>query len=416
MQTKLKLPQGAWFEEKEIEISFPQDWQVEICGSPADEMGPVAAEDIRKALDGPVASAPLREIARGKKEVCIIFDDISRGTRVYEIIPHVLEELAGAGIRDDQIRFICSLGFHGAHTVLDFTKKLGRDVVARYPVFNHNPYENCQHLGQTSRGTPVSVNAEVMKCDLKIGIGCITPHPFNGFGGGGKILFPGVSSAETIFGNHVLSAAALMGSGLNPVDGLGRFEGNVMRQEMEEVCRMAGLDFIVNALVNHRCETVGLVAGDPIQAHYKGVEAAREIYGTRLIPGADVVVANANFKACEAYIALLFAAKSLKRGGDAVVITHTPMGQITHYLIGGFGRQIGGRLWNPNRGAMASEIGRIILFSPYRSYSDEDWFGGYGRVDWTDTWEEVLELLEKGNGPGTRVNVFTDGTIQYYLQ
>lgn len=189
-----------------------------------------------------------------------------------------------------------------------------------------------------------------------------------------------------------------------------------MRQEMEEVCRMAGLDFIVNALVNSRCETVDLVAGHPIEAHYAGVEKARAIYGTRLAPGADVVVVNANFKACEAYIALLFAVKSLKPGGDAVVITHTPMGQITHYLIGGFGRHIGGRLWNLNRGSMTAGIGRIILFSPYRSYSDEDWFGGYGRVDWAGTWDEVMGLLKQGNEKGTRVNVFTDGTIQYYIE
>ncbi|MCL6611967.1 MAG: lactate racemase domain-containing protein [Peptococcaceae bacterium] len=410
----IKLPQGAWFEEKEIELRFPDGWEIEVCGSPSDGMGPLSDAEIKKALASPVGTGTLAELAAGKKDICILFDDLSRGTRVYELVPHVLEELAGAGIRDDQIRFICALGNHGAHTMAEFAKKLGRETVARFPVFNHNPYENCQHLGQTSRGTPVAVNAEVMKCDLKIGIGCITPHPFNGFGGGGKILFPGVCSAETVLGNHVLSASALMGSGLNPVDGLGRFEGNIMREEMEEVCRMAGLDFIVNVLVNNRCETVDLVAGHPIGAHYAGVEKAKKIYGTRFVPDADVVVANANFKACEAFIAMLFAIKSLKPGGDAVVITHTPMGQIPHYLLGAFGKYIGGRLWNPNRGAMTAGLGRIIMFSPYRCRTDEDWFGGYGRVQWAAVWEDVIDLL-KDRGPGTRVNVFTDGTIQYYL-
>lgn len=417
MNTGLKLPQGAWFDEKEIDISFPSSWHVEVCGSPADDMRPMGWEEIKRAFSSPVGTASIKELAHGKKDVCILFDDLSRGTRIYEIIPYVLDELEEAGIKDDQIRFICALGNHGAHTAVDFVKKLGRDVISRFPVFNHNPYENCEHLGQTSRGTPVSINAEVMKCDLKIGIGCITPHPFNGFGGGGKILFPGVSSAETVLGNHMVSATALLGSGLNPVDGLGRFDGNVMRQEMEEVCHMAGLDVVVDALVNYRCETVGLVVGDPIEAQYAGVEKAREIYCTRFAPGADVVVANANFKACEAAIALLFAVKSLKQGGDAVVIAHTPMGQITHYLLGAFGRHIGGRLWNPTRGAaMTASIGRIILYSPYRFKSDEDWFGGYGRVKWASTWDEVVELLGERSGPGTRVNVFTDGTIQYYAE
>ncbi|MFZ5590878.1 MAG: lactate racemase domain-containing protein [Bacillota bacterium] len=410
----IKLPQGAWFAEQDIEISFPADWQVNLCDSPADRLGPVTEDEIRRAFASPVGCPPLRELAAGKKEVCIIFDDISRGTRVDQLVPFVLEELAAAGIQDQQIRFICALGMHGAHTLDILAKKLGRDIVARFPVFNHNPYENCQHLGQTSRGTPVAVNAEVMKCDLKIGIGCITPHPFNGFGGGGKILFPGVCGVETILGNHILSATALMGAGLNPVDGLGRFEGNIMRQEMEEVCRMAGLDMVVSALVNSRCQTVGLVVGEPVAAHYAGVETARRIYPTPFRPGADIVVANANFKACEAYIALLFALKSLKPGGDAVVIAHTPLGQIPHYLLGAFGRHIGGKLWSPNRAAMLASAGRIIVYSPYRYFTDEEWFGGYGRVQWAASWEEVRQLLQQSHQAGAVVNVFTDGTIQYY--
>lgn len=414
MVNNIKLPQGAWFDEKEIEITFPSDWRVVLCGTHADTMKPLGRDEIKKAFANPVGTNTIKELAYGKKDVCILFDDLSRGTRIYEIIPYVLDELASAGIKDEQIRFICALGNHGAHTAVDFAKKLGRDLVARFPVFNHNPYENCEHLGQTSRGTPVSVNSEVMKCDLKIGIGCITPHPFNGFGGGGKILFPGVAGADTIFGNHALSGAALMGSGLNPVDGLGKFEGNIMREEMQEVCKMAGLDVVVDALVNCRCETVGLVVGDPITAQNAGVEIAAEIYATEQPKEADVVVANANFKACEASIALLFASKFLKPGGDIVVIAHTPMGQIPHYLLGGFGKYIGGKLWSPNRGAMAANVERIIVYSPYRFKADEDWFGGYGRVKWASTWDQVMANLAEQNSSGTAVNVFTDGTIQYF--
>jgi len=49
--------------------------------------------------------------------------------------------------------------------------------VENYPVFNHNPYENLQYLGETSYGTPIEVNAEVMSYPLKIAIGCILSHP-----------------------------------------------------------------------------------------------------------------------------------------------------------------------------------------------------------------------------------------------
>lgn len=191
MTNSISLPQGAWFNEFELKIDFPSNWRMNLCDSPADSMPPISNDRIKEAFSNPIGTKSIRELARGKKEVGIIFDDISRGTKLAQLVPFVLDELHEAGIGDDQIRFICSLGNHGAHTRIDFVKKLGEPVVERYPVFNHNPYENCTHLGKTSRDTEVSVNSELMKCDLKIGMGCIVPHPFNGFGGGGKILFPG---------------------------------------------------------------------------------------------------------------------------------------------------------------------------------------------------------------------------------
>jgi len=414
MSQSVSIQQGAWFDEKEIELSFPDDWNINLCGSPADEMMAMKREAVEDAFEKPIGTKKIRELAREKKEVGILFDDISRGTRLYELVPYVLDELKQGGIKNDQIRFICSLGNHGAHTRVDFVKKLGTEVVESYPVFNHNPYENCTFLGKTSRNTEVHVNSELMKCDLKIGLGCIVPHPFNGYGGGGKILFPGVASADSILGNHFVTGADLLGKGLNPVDGLGRFEDNIMRSEMEEVCSMAGLDLVVDALVNCRCETVDLVVGDPIKAHYAGVEKAKSLYATEMIAGADVVIANANFKSCEAAIAALFGMKTLKQGGDLVVVAHTPMGQITHYLIGAFGRYIGGRLWSTDRGSLFSSLDRLILYTPYRSKSDEDWFGGFGRPFWAKTWQEVTDLLVKKNRQNTNVNVFTDATIQYF--
>ncbi len=414
MTQSFNLQQGAWFDEKEVQVTFPDDWTVNFCGCPADSMATISRERFEAAFEKPIGTQKIREAARGKQEIGILFDDISRGTRLYEIVPYVLDELKQAGIKNDQIRFICSLGTHGAHTRIDFEKKLGKEVVETYPVFNHNAYENCTFLGNTSRNTEVHVNTELMKCDFKIGLGCIVPHPFNGYGGGGKILFPGVTSIDTILGNHIVTGADLLGKGLNPVDGLGRFEDNVMRSEMEEVCTMAGLDVVVDALVNCKCETIDLVVGHPIKAHYEGVDRAKPIYLTEMIPEVDVVVANANFKACEATIAGLFGMKTLKKGGDLVIVMHTPMGQITHFLIGGFGKFIGGKLWSPDRGSMLNDVGRIILYSPYRSKADEDWFGGFGRPIWAKTWQEVMGLLSSRNSSGTTANVFSDATIQYF--
>jgi nickel-dependent lactate racemase len=117
-------------------------------------------------------------------QAVIIFDDLSRPTRASELVPHILAELKAGGIADEAIRFVAGTGAHGAMKLMDFEKKLGRNVVQKFDVYNHNPYENCTYVGQTSRGTPVYLNSEVMSCDLKILLGCIVPHPTAGFGGG----------------------------------------------------------------------------------------------------------------------------------------------------------------------------------------------------------------------------------------
>ncbi|GAJ08590.1 unnamed protein product, partial [marine sediment metagenome] len=160
-------------------------------------------DEIKASISNPIGIPPIKELAKGKKEVVIIFDDMTRVTRVAKIAPFVLEELAEAGIPDNRIRFIVALGLHSALWRQHFVKKLGEEVVSRFSVYNHNPFHNCTYVGTTSTyKTRVYANEEVMKCDLKIAIGSVVPHPMSGFGGGGKIILPGVVSFETIDWNH----------------------------------------------------------------------------------------------------------------------------------------------------------------------------------------------------------------------
>ena len=206
MKTKtfkyFKLPQEAWFDEQEMEIALPADWEIFFADIPADSLPVLSDEEIEERLSQPIGTKTLSELAGNRQRAVIIFDDLSRPTNAAQIAPRVIRELLKAGIREENISFVAALGAHGAGNRLDFEKKLGREIVETYPVFNHNPYENCAYVGTTTLGTPVYINREVLASDLKIGIGSILPHSFNGFGGGGKIIFPGVASIETIYQNH----------------------------------------------------------------------------------------------------------------------------------------------------------------------------------------------------------------------
>jgi nickel-dependent lactate racemase len=404
----IKVPQLMWHGNSDLELSFPKTWKVILCQMMGHCRPKLSQGQMRRAFSRPIGSRSIREVAKGKREVVILFDDLSRPTRAAEIVPLVIDELEEGGIGDEQIRFIAALGAHGAHSNADFRKKLGEEIPERFRVYNHNPFGNCTSLGKTRLGTPLAVNSEVMACDLKIGIGCICPHGFSGYGGGGKILMPGVASMEAISFNHATLLQA-------PRDlwGTAKFEKNIFQEDIEEATRVAGLDIKIDAVVNARGETVSLFVGDPILEHREGVKLAKTVYVTRATREADVVVVNNYCKANEATIGIEMAARALKKGGgDLVLIANVPEGQVTHYLFGNFGKiHKGGSL--SLQPALPPEVDRFIIFAPYGDRAGGDYFGPASSITWKKRWDDVLGILENRWGNRARVVVYPDATIQY---
>lgn len=403
----LKIPQLLWYGNTEMELSFPESWSVSLCSPQGELRKELTEREIKNAFASPIGTMTIQDLAIGKKQVAILFDDLSRPTPVYRIVPHVIDALERAGIEDNQIRLIAALGAHGAHTASDFRKKLGDEVLERFPIYNHNPFGSCTYLGKTGQGTPVSINSEVMACDLKIGIGCITPHAFSGFGGGGKIILPGVAHMDTISYNHGPLLKA------NPeCIGFGRIEGNAVRLDIEEATRMAGLDVKVDTVLNLRGEITGLFVGDPILEHNEGIKLAKEVFATAPVTGMDVVVVNAFAKSNECVVVPFIALPSIKEeGGDLVIIINEPAGQVVHYLFGEFGRCEHGGTVGPQ--PVLSKVKRCIFLSPIKDIAGASCFKGLPPIIWVKTWEEALNLLIEKWAGKANVAVYPDGTVQY---
>ena len=415
---KIRLPQLAWYDNTALEIEFPPSWEVSVCYMKGHRRRALGEKGFREAFANPIGTKPIRQLARGKKEVAILFDDMSRPTRVAEIVPYVLEELKAAGVKDESIRFIAAVGAHGALTRIDFSKKLGEEVLSRFPVYNHNPYENCKYLGETSNGTPVAVNAEVMGCDLKIGIGCLIPHPLTGFGGGSKIILPGVAAIDTMAAHHRDLVSKLLAQGEDPGIGVATYENNVMRHDIDEAARMARLDVKIDTVLNGRGQTTAVFVGDPIAAYAEGVKLARKVYATEPAETPDIVVLNTYCKANEAVLAIPLLGSLLRGGqGDLVLIANAPEGQVPHYLVRSFGKNLGGRLWNRPTGPLHN-INTFIVLTPYIDIAGADWLAPPEYIVWTKTWPEVLERLSKDHGKRAKVKVAVvpDGTMQYFLE
>jgi nickel-dependent lactate racemase len=297
----------------------------------------------------------------------------------------VIRELLEGGIQEDQISFVCALGTHGALTQNELRKKVGREILERFRVYNHNCYENCVEVGTTSRGTQLKINREVMSADLKVGIGCVTAHAQVGFSGGGKIVLPGVSHIDSIAHYHIDVQAQAP-----ETTGLGNFDRNVMRFNIEEAVRMVGLDFKIDVIVNERGATTAVFAGDVIEAHARAVAVAKDHYAIEPRPkDKEVMIANAFCKPNEMAIAALVGILGLSElRGSAVIIANSPEGQVIHYLLGRFGQDLD------------------------RTFGD--WFANPEVITWTQDWPETRSLLEREHGPGTRVGVVPSATMAYH--
>ncbi|MBI4331771.1 MAG: DUF2088 domain-containing protein [Chloroflexi bacterium] len=416
MANIVRMPQYQWTDNpREIEFHFPDSWDVTVYNIAGAGRPVMTAEQVRAAIASPIGSPPLKELARGKKKVVIIFDDMTRSTQVYRIVPAVLEELAAGGIADEQIEFICGGGTHSPWDRRALAKKLGDDIIARFPVFAHCCFMNCTPLGRTKYGSKVEVNTEVMSCDLKITVGGMSTHGNNGFSGGGKTVMPGVSSYEAVSEHHAVTHKAFeqgrKQAGFK--NNRGFAEGNPRTLDCIEHARMAGIDFIINVMQNSWGQPVAVFAGDLEAAYFAGVKEAREHYRVACAGGNDIVVANAFIRPAEPTAALIDTVPLLKRtGGDAVLIANSELGQVVHFLSGPFGKSIGGR--HQGRTQIPAHVNHVIIFSEFPEkrylymFADKDWPRILFMKDWTD----VVMALQKWHPDGARTGVFTDGIMQ----
>ncbi len=192
----VSLRTHEWFGDKVEQFAFPEGWRIQTqhiqgFGNPV-----LSAAEIRHAIQNPVGTKRLAEIAAGKKTVAIAFDDLTRPTPTYEIVPHIVAELHEAGIRDENILFVTAYGCHYQMNGMEVAKKLGQETVRRHPWINHNIWNNVVDLGKTKAGNTIEVNTYYHKADVKITLSGLKAHGTPGYGGGPKLILPGICSLQ----------------------------------------------------------------------------------------------------------------------------------------------------------------------------------------------------------------------------
>src|SRR5579863_896742 len=272
-----------------IEIQVPEDIHCRELRSrkaiPVDD----ETAAVEAALDHPIASEPLLELARGKTTAAISVCDITRPAPNTITLPPLLKRLHQAGIAKENILILIATGLHRAATPEEVDIIVGPQIAADYRVVSHNARAREEHrfIGGTRRGTPVYVDERFVSADLHITLGFVEQHLMLGFSGGRKLIVPGLAAQETI---KVIHSPRFI---REPLATEGSIEGNPLHEELLECARMVRHDFIVDVALTQDKKIAGVFAGDPVKAHAAGVEFVRQSCLEEIGEPADVVITSA---------------------------------------------------------------------------------------------------------------------------
>ena len=155
---------------------------------------------VREAMENPIDSPRLCELARGKDDCVIIISDHTRPVPSKDILPNMVRELR-EGNPDIKITLLVSTGFHRPTTIEELRNKLGdalyeefKDSIVVHDA--HDPSKNVK-VGSLPSGPDCIIDKVAINTQLLVSEGFIEPHFFAGFSGGRKSILPGVADAVT---------------------------------------------------------------------------------------------------------------------------------------------------------------------------------------------------------------------------
>jgi nickel-dependent lactate racemase len=326
-------PYFLWDKGQKIFFQLPKTWQVlnnAVLESTRREK--TVYQMVSESIANPIGTLPLREMIRSKDKIVIIVDDFARPTPKMEILKSLIGDLKKFGINYSQIDILFGVGTHRPLSGTEVEEALGRDFFHEIRYTIHDSWsETLVPVGSLKTGTEIKINPLLLKADFRIGIGSIIPHPMGGFGGGGKIIMPGVANYEAIREHHM---RYMIAEGVS----IGHTKDNPFYDEICEAARLARLDFIINCVYNSKKEVMEIVSGHFEKAHQFGMDLSLQEYGVDIEQAGDVSIVSA-FPLDEGpqiLKALVPAVTTTKRGGTVILVASIRDGRLPDALLKAF--------------------------------------------------------------------------------
>jgi lactate racemase len=245
-------------------------------------------EAVLEALRNPIGTEPLHRIAQGRDNACVVISDITRPVPNKVLLPPLLRTLEESGISREKITILIATGMHRPNLGEELEGMVGKEIMEQYRIVNHY-CRKTDELREITRidGAPVEINTHYLDADLKILTGLIEPHFYAGFSGSRKSILPGISSYETMKFMHSYRV-------IEQLDEANcRLENNIFHDYAMEVTRLAGVDFILNVVINEDRELAGVFGGHYEKAHRAGCDLVVDHAVAHLEEKVDLVITSA---------------------------------------------------------------------------------------------------------------------------
>ena len=258
---EIRIPYGTGFMPLHVDES-----QLQAVLEPLEAAEPGDPELIvAQALENPIGSPRLRELAAGKRRILLITSDHTRPMPSAVTLPLLLRELR-AGSPSAEITILVATGLHRPMTEAEMESRFGAELLKNEHFAMHHARDAASMacFGRLPSGGRLYLNRLAAEADLIISEGFIEPHFFAGYSGGRKSILPGIASDETVRYNHNSGFIA------DPGARQGRLAGNPIHRDMVFAAKAANLAFILNVLLDEKKRITAAFAGDPEAAHEAG--------------------------------------------------------------------------------------------------------------------------------------------------
>ena len=278
--------------KEKLSFDFPDEMLNAVLESSINSYDPQMSADelVENALKNPIGSPSLGELAKDKEKIVIIASDHTRPVPSKVIIPPMLREIREANPTAD-ITILIATGCHRGTTKEELISKFGEEIVANEKIYIHDcdEKEKLINIGTLPSGSVCEINSIAISADLLISEGFIEPHFFAGFSGGRKSVLPGIAGRKTVLGNHCAEFIA------SPFSRTGILENNPIHEDMVWAAEKAGLQFIVNVVLNEDKQVINAFAGNFKTAHKAGTDFLSSLCGVSTAVSDVVITTNGGY-------------------------------------------------------------------------------------------------------------------------